>query len=265
MDKTLKTIPKTSVRIWVPLLKAFDDAIENSCLRRDAYLNRLIELEVEHLDREVAVPNSEAAFAYVSSLQERIPRKLVSLALKPELTARVNAVCRTKRIVRDAFFNRLFLLLAVPELFDQLYFGAQGDRWDVPWRDDVMAENKSLFSERALYPLLAPVDPFCAIRLGLDIYWREAVAEDSHIDEHGIAWLSDLDGLYGGEHRVLAPNVYTRVFSGDINLREGAGAPLAFMNCHMPDHHVPSTAEGAQYAESLRDMAKRAQDFNRVD
>ena len=167
--------------------------------------------------------------------------------------------------MRDAFFNRLFLLLAIPpELLDQLYFFAAGDGLDEPWRDMVMAENKNLFSERALYPLLAPVDPFCAIRRGLNIFWREAVAEDTHVDEHGNAWLSDLDGPYGGEHRVLAPTVYARVFSGELNPREGAGAPLAFMNCHMPDHHVPATPEGAHYADSLRDMAKRAQALSRV-
>ena len=259
MDKPLKTPPKISVRIWTPLLREFDKAIESSCLRRDAYLTKLLEQEIGLLDEEVAVANSEAAYAHVAALNERLPRKLVSLALRPELTERLNTVCRSKRIVRDAFFNRIFLLLAVPELVDLLFFSPEEPEDVGPgWRDMVMSENKDLFRERAFYPLLAPVDPFKLIRLGLEMVWREAVAEDAKVDERGNAWLSDLDGPYGGQHLVLAPKVYTRVFTGFFNDSDGSQVPLGFMNCHMPDHHVPSTDDSAPYEASLRELAKGA-------
>ncbi len=75
-------------------------------------------------DCEVSIPNSQASDDFVFEQLDTLDRKLVSLALPSELTSRLNEVCARKRIVRDAFFNRLFLLqCASPRLVDALLFG----------------------------------------------------------------------------------------------------------------------------------------------
>ena len=107
--KILKTIPKISVKLWRPIIEKFDLKIEAACLRRDSYLNKVLEVELDWLDHEVSVPNSQASYEYVFSCLDQLDRKLVSLALSPQLTERLNEICSRKRIVRDAFFNRIFL------------------------------------------------------------------------------------------------------------------------------------------------------------
>ena len=249
MDKTTpKKIPKTSVRIWKPLLEEFDRVMEASCLRRDAYLSQLIASEIKYLDEEVAVPNSEAAFAYISQQLERIPRKLITLTLKPEVTERVNAVCREKRIARDAFFNRLFMLLAVPDLIDQLIFGAEGRGYDEPWRALVLDEHKDLFFQRAFQPLEAPTSPFEAIRLGLEIYWRESIAEQGYTDAQGCTWIREV----GSKQMTLAPKIYTVMFEHTLLDAAGSAIDLGFMNCYLPDHRIPDTVAHEQHEQSLR-------------
>ena len=101
--KTLKTVPKISVKIWRPILDKLEAKIESACLRRDAYLAKVLEVELDWLDQEVSIPNSQASYDYVLERLDRLDRKLVSLALPQELTARLNDICSRKRIVRDAF------------------------------------------------------------------------------------------------------------------------------------------------------------------
>ena len=111
--KTLKTPPKISVKIWRPIIDKLDQKLDAACLRRDAYLNKVLENELPWLDSEVSLANSPAAQAFVAARLDQLDRKLVSLTLRPELIEQLNDICQRKRIVRDAFFNRLFLLLAL--------------------------------------------------------------------------------------------------------------------------------------------------------
>jgi hypothetical protein len=40
--KIVKTIPKSSVKIWRPIVEKLDQTIETACLRRDAYLAKVL-------------------------------------------------------------------------------------------------------------------------------------------------------------------------------------------------------------------------------
>ena len=113
---------------------------------------------------------------------------LVSIALAPELANRLHNICTRKRIVRDAFFNRLFLLLAAgPKTIDRLFFP------DEPkWRTAVWSEftHAGPFFENGFYPLEAPVDPFWAIRAGLEMFNEGAGAEDFEVPGMGARHLA---------------------------------------------------------------------------
>ena len=70
--KTLKTA-KISVKIWEPLIEKLDTKMEAACLRRDAYLTKLLEFELDRLEEEVSIPNSEAAYNFVSGRLRQLP------------------------------------------------------------------------------------------------------------------------------------------------------------------------------------------------
>ena len=229
--KPLKTVPKISARIWRPVINAFDRKIEAACLRRDAYLNKVLEVELDWLDEEVSIPNSRASYNYVLGQLDQLDRKLVSLALSPELTTRLNEICNRKRIVRDAFFNRLFLLLgASPGTIDTLFFGALGSEW----RTGVWSENKhdGPFFQNGLYPLEPAIDPFWGIRSGLDMYTENEGLEvytESTTDKK--IWVKR-DAR--GEVMPLE-SVYTIVFEQQVRNSDNS---LRGLNCYMPDWRI---------------------------
>lgn len=243
--KTLKTIPKISVKIWRPILDKLDKKIEQACLRRDAYLSKVLEVELGQLDEEVSIANSQASYNYVFSRLEALDRKPVSLALPPELTARLNEICGRKRIVRDAFFNRLFLLLtASPKVIDQLFFNGADD-----WRSEVWSEHQhdGPFFQNVFYPLEPDIDPLWPIRCGLAMSQDEDELED---------YLEPTSGKVIRVRRsVLAETVepvegiYTKIFH-----QKASGHDLLGLSCYVPDWSIPGHAAQQKLQASLDEI-----------
>ena len=156
---------KIATRIWIPLLDKFEQRINSACLRRDAYLTKVLEHELEHLEtaaRFCGDSNSEAARQFIATRLDALPRKLVTLTLPAALVQRLDDICERKRIVRDSFFNRLFFLLAADrEHRTRLFF--EGD-WT--WLQALLEHTD--FSSSAAGEFLDAIpdfrDPFLAIR-----------------------------------------------------------------------------------------------------
>lgn len=200
---------KVAVKIWQPLLEKFDACIETACLRRDAYLARLLAREIPLLDAEVAVPNSPAALRYVSDHLSALDRKTVTLTLPTSQVEQLKDVCDRKGISRDAFFNRVILLLAANrKTIDRLLF----PDWPA-WRTYVWEEFKQDGEFRAgvFDPLNDPSEPFWAM--------REALAKQA----------KDVGDLEGAQ-------LYTTFF----DQRVGNGDLVGF-NTYVPDELVPGT------------------------
>lgn len=242
--KMTKTTPKISVKIWKPILEKLDKKLDAACLRRDAYLGKLLESEIDYLDQEISIPNSQASYDYVSGQLDQLDRKLVSLALPPSLTARLNEICARKRIVRDAFFNRLFLILAAsPATIDRLFFSGIGKEW----RTDVWMEWKhdGPFFQNGFYPLEASIDPFWAIRAGLDKY-----AEESDL-------VQQVDPTNGKlvrvkrEFEALSPadSLYSTAFPMKVESQNLVG-----MSCFMPDWKIPGHDAQKQMQKTLDEI-----------
>jgi len=243
--KTLKTIPKISVKIWRPILGKLEEKIGQACLRRDAYLSKVLEVELDQLDAEVSIPNSQASYDYVLSRLDVLDRKLVSLALPPELTARLNEICSRKLIVRDAFFNRLFLLLtASPKVIDKLFFSGEGD-----WRSEVWSEHKhdGPFFQNVFYPLEPDIDPFWPIRCGLNM-----MPEDDELEDY-------VEPTSGKVIRVRrspmadlleAPeSIYTRIFH-----QKAGGHDLLGLSCYVPDRFIPGQMAHQKWNAKLAEI-----------
>jgi len=243
--KTLKTVPKISVKIWRPILDKLEAKIESACLRRDAYLAKVLEVELDWLDQEVSIPNSQASYGHVLERLDRLDRKLVSLALPPELTARLNDICSRKRIVRDAFFNRVFLLLAAaPGVVDTLLFGDVGKEW----RTEVWSENKhdGPFFQNGFYPLEPMIDPFWAVRCGLEMYAADAGLED---------YIEPTTGASIRIHRSIAGeampagSLYTTIFEQKVRDNDLIG-----LSCYLPDWRIPGHGAEKEHHAKLDEI-----------
>jgi hypothetical protein len=241
--KALKTVPKISIKIWRPIIDKFDAKIEKACLRRDAYLNKVLEVELNFLDEEVSIPNSQASYDYVFDRLDRLDRKLVSLALPSELTTRLNEICSRKRIVRDAFFNRIFLLLAAsPKVIDRLLFGDV----DSDWRAVVWSENKhdGPFFQSGFYPLEPMVDPFWAIRSGMEIYAADMENYIEPTSGKSILVTRDITGI-----AMPANSLYTTIFEQKVRENDLLG-----LSCYMPDWRIPGHGAEQEHQAKLDEL-----------
>ena len=243
--KTLKTVPKISVKIWRPIIDKLETKIDSACLRRDAYLAKVLEGELDWLDQEVSIPNSKASYEYVFERLDVLDRKLVSLALPTALTQRLNEICARKRIVRDAFFNRVFLLLAgSPKVVDTLLFGDAGNEW----RREVWSENKhdGPFFQNGFYPLEPMIDPFWAVRCGLEMYASDAGLEDFVEPTSGKTVRAQTS--LAGEH-MPADSLYTTIFEQKV-----LGHDLHGLSCYFPDWRIPDHAAATAHKLKLDEI-----------
>lgn len=236
------TSAKITIRVWKPLVEKLDARMNEACLRRDQYLAKLLDSEVTHLDAEVALSNSQAAFAFVADQLEALDRKSMSLALPLDLVERINDVCRRKRIVRDAFFNRLFFLLAAtPKALDKvLFLTYEGD-----WRLDVWRKYRddSTTIESSVFPLASVTDPFWALREAFDIEREGTDLRDWRDPETGL--LIKMAHM-PPDHYMLPENVYSKYLNTKIG-----GHDLTAMNCYVPDWLIPNHPASKQRHNEL--------------
>lgn len=108
--------------LWDNLVEPLNRRLEESCLRRDAFLDAVLTHELVQLEQEISKPNSPEAKKCIADHLAMLTRKPVTLALRPETVRRLEEVCKKKNIVRDAYMNRLVLcLLAPPKLLNRLF------------------------------------------------------------------------------------------------------------------------------------------------
>jgi hypothetical protein len=239
-------LQKTTVKIWTPLIDKLEQKVAKACLRRDAYLARVLAVEIPCLDAEVCLPNSAESHAFVAAQLDTLDRKPVSLLLPPDLTKSLNAVCKQKRIVRDAFFNRLFLLLAAsPRVIDRLLFGFDPS-WN--WRQEVWTEYKhdGPFFESVIYPLEQVIDPFWAIRVAFGLSSDEAGLEEYLEPESGkaVRVRRDIAGV-----PVPPDAIYTTVFRQVVQHNSLVG-----LNCYLSDADIPGHAAQAKKKAALDNL-----------
>lgn len=224
---------KIGTRIWTPLLAKFTARIASACLRRDAWLTKVLANELDELDSEITTPNSEAARLFIASRLDALPRKLVTLTLPDELVHRLDDICERKRIVRDSFFNRLFLLAAGPRHHDRLFF--EGDDG---WFQRVLEHTDLSFS--AAGSMLDPIpefrDPFRAIRDGLDVIRNELIVEFGNAEEAD-AYL---------KHR--------RIYTVPITEKTFPRIDLSGLNVYLPDWQVPGATRHYGAPVDLSDL-----------
>ena len=127
MGKTAQ-LTKITARLYEPMYKDFDRQLSAALLRRDAFLDRMIAGEIQHLREDLAGKKlSPVANRFIAGKLKGMGKKgdpelkQVSIAVRPA-TANALRVATTKHnLVRDAFLNRLITLLrSSDKLLDSL-------------------------------------------------------------------------------------------------------------------------------------------------
>jgi len=106
---------KILVNIWKPLIKRLDAKLKDACLKRDPFLDKVLRYEAEMLRKEAqesnSNPNSDDAKILITKSLKSINREQVYLYLSEKTVATISEVCENLNVPRDAFINRVILLL----------------------------------------------------------------------------------------------------------------------------------------------------------
>lgn len=267
MRKQKGKTTKITINVWRPVWSRLEAKIAKACLKRDAYLNALIDREIDRLDAEVSISNSEIARKYISqqlrSLSDFTP---LSIALDRKTVDKIDDVCSRKRIVRDSFFNRLFLFLAIdPQRTGALLFSGWPDDDLTAWTRQVWSECKhdGPFFESVFDPFSALEDPLWPIRSGLDLIAHDEQAKYVDWPDPESGEVVKMARDWTGQFFVLPRHFYTVVLTDSqlakrpnksaINLtapaKPGDHSPVQFhnlygLNCYLPNHYVPTHPDG---------------------
>ena len=107
---------KIMVQVWEPIAQGLDRRLRALHIRRDAFLNDLLEHEVEELEKEMGFRNEDEVRRYLDAAIAGLPnRRKLTLTISEEVIQRLDQVLKEKNVPRDSFINRiLFFLLAKP-------------------------------------------------------------------------------------------------------------------------------------------------------
>jgi len=239
-----KTVTKITAKIWRQTIEKLENKLDAACLRRDSYLSRVLDVELPRLDREICLRNSPDANRFVASHLESLgERKLVTFSLDPEIAERLNEICGRKLIVRDAFLNRVLLLLAAgPKLINSLFFKGLGmdlhtfilDRQhtegSAETRTSIVWGDRGRHS--AIYPLEPYIDPFWAIRLGIE---ESEAVELVDFTDPASGSVVKVQEAVGDGNFMLPDGTYSSLFHD----KQFKGLDLYGLNCYVPDWLLP--------------------------
>jgi hypothetical protein len=111
-----KELSKTKilVNVYEPLIDIMKRKMDAACLKRDAYLDKALRSEINFL-LEGTTSNSDKAKNYIADNLKELKLKPLNLMLSTATIDLMNSVCKEKNVLRDAFINRVFLLMVANE------------------------------------------------------------------------------------------------------------------------------------------------------
>lgn len=130
-------LTKLTANLYEPMYLDFDHRLSKLLIRRDAFLDLMIWQEIPYLRDDMAGKKlSKAANQYIArSLKtignaDRPPLRQVSIAVKQETAAALRDIVDEHNLVRDAFLNRLILLLRASEKLLDFLFLPKDSSWN---------------------------------------------------------------------------------------------------------------------------------------
>ena len=109
---------KITAKIYLPMLVDFNRRINQLHIKRDSYLNAMIKAELTHLEKDMrGKVLSSKAKRYIAGSLKRMGTVNVNIVVEKETAERLNKIVSESNLVRDAFINRLILLLRSSDAF----------------------------------------------------------------------------------------------------------------------------------------------------
>lgn len=103
---------KITVKIYKPMLSAFNLQLDKLFIKRDAFLDSMIQKEVGYLADDMKGKRlTLSAKRYIAGELKRLGTTAVNVVVDKATADKLNSVVDTSNLVRDAFMNRLIMLL----------------------------------------------------------------------------------------------------------------------------------------------------------
>lgn len=116
MNKT-----KITAKIFLPLINNFNEQLSALHIKRDSFLNSMLKSEIKYLAAEMKDKKlSKKAKQYISGELKRMGTdklETVNIVVDKDLADELNRIVESSNLVRDAFINRLILLLRSSDEF----------------------------------------------------------------------------------------------------------------------------------------------------
>lgn len=107
---------KITLKIHQPLLTAFDMKVQRLCLKRDAFLNRLLAVETPRLKEDLnGLRQSTRAHRYSSGALKRLAPWPINVVVDKATADALNEVVTQAKVSRDAFANCLIWFLVASD------------------------------------------------------------------------------------------------------------------------------------------------------
>lgn len=225
MNKTKQLIS----RIWRPLFERFNRQVEDACLRRDAYLDRVLSFEAAALLQELPSPNSPEARAYLQSQLDQLDRVPVNFSLSASTVEAINRACKERNVIRDCLMNRVIFLLVADANTYQRVLSVEMDK--------MIPEILESQGREAIY---APVwdgglRAIAEIVNGDAFYALRSVI--AHCREECATWIEPLHAC-----RII-PEMFSKRPQGVLAL-----------NCYWADECIPGSAAKQRAIERLEEL-----------
>lgn len=109
---------KITAKIYLPLIKSFNDQLSALHIKRDSFLNHMLKSEITYLAAEMKGKRlSKRAKRYIAGELKRLGTVNVNIVVDKEVAESLNLIVESSNLVRDAFINRLILLLRSSDEF----------------------------------------------------------------------------------------------------------------------------------------------------
>jgi hypothetical protein len=153
---------KITVKLFAPGLADLNKTLDRLCVKRDGFLNMMIETELPNLASDLkGKRNSPEARLYISRALKRVGLRQINLVVSKKVARDLNALVETHNLVRDAFMNALVLFLRssdklldwldLPRVVNGSTFSSVGD----PFPTSPLQAIESVYADPLFYIRLA--------------------------------------------------------------------------------------------------------------
>jgi hypothetical protein len=107
---------KITVKVYEPLFLSFEKQLKHCFIKRDEFLNQVIRFETPYLASELnGLKQSQTARRHIAGKLKQLGTRTVNVVVEKSTADALNEVVEKTNLGRDAFINRLILLLTSPD------------------------------------------------------------------------------------------------------------------------------------------------------